>query len=227
MTLLHRAYSLTSNYKNFTKEVDFLCNFFKTNGFNDSIFFKQVRRFLNNKYAEKLTKAGPQKQKLYIKFPYISKYMNYILNDEIKSIMSKHLPQINLHLAIYNNYKIGSFFQIKEKLPNHLCSSIVYKFTCSKCSLEYIGSSIRNLTLRVDEHRGYSTRTSSQLVRPLHSTIRDHCHNICDYNFSIENFNILSKASNVKELRIIESIFIRLKKPALNIDSAAYPLYIF
>ena len=172
-------------------------------------------------------KSGPQKQKLYIKFPYISKYMNNILNNELQQIISNYLPQINLNLAIYNNYKIGSFFRIKEKLPNHLCSSIVYQFICSKCSLEYIGSSTRNLTLRVDEHRGYSTRTASQLVRPLNSSIRDHCQHKCACNFNIDNFKILAKSSNTKELRILESIYIRLRKPALNIDSAAHPLYIF
>ena len=141
--------------------------------------------------------------------------------------MLKHLPQIDLQLAINNNYKISSFFKSKDKLPNGLCSSIVYLFTCSNCSLEYIGSSIRNLTVRVDEHRGVSSRTSCPLVRPVNSAIRDHCRSICDCNFDINNFKILNKASHMQELRIIESILIRLRKPNLNIDDTAHPLHIF
>ena len=145
----------------------------------------------------------------------------------MRNLVVNHLPQIDLQLAIHNNYKIGSFFKSKDKLPKGLCSSIVYLFTCSKCSLEYIGSSTRNLTVRVDEHRGISTRTSCQLVRPLHSAVRDHCRNICECNFSISDFSVIQKASYSQELRIIESILIRLRKPNLNNDNVAHPLPIF
>ena len=150
-----------------------------------------------------------------------------LLEREIKNIFSKHLPQINIRLALYNNYRIRSFFNIKESLPVPLCSSTVYLFTCSKCHLEYVGSSIKNLTLRVDEHRGVSSRTHQPLVRPLSSSIRQHCHEQCNTSFSIQDFNILTRANSVEELRIAESIFIKLKKPVLNRDSAAFPLNIF
>ena len=185
-----------------------------------------MRYFLNKKYANKEKIIGPAKQIIYIRFPYISKYMNEILNREIRKIMLNHLPQIDLRLAIYNNYKIRSFFKIKDKLPNDLCSSIVYLFSCSKCSLEYIGSTTRNLTVRVDEHRGISSRTSCPLVRPLNSSIREHC-NSCSSNFNINNFKIINKATYNEELRIMESILIKLRKPTLNVDDTAHPLYIF
>ena len=191
------------------------------------MFYKFVRKFLNNKYSTKEKKFGPEKQVIFVRFPFISKQINHLLDSELKRTLSRYLPQIDLKLAIYNNYKLKSFFTVKEKLPASLSSSTVYLFSCSKCSLEYVGSTIKNLTLRVDEHRGISSRTGLHLVRPLNSSIRNHSVNTCDTNIKLEDFKILTKAINLEELRIYESIIIKMKKPALNIDVSACPLYVF
>ena len=226
-TFLHRAFSLTSNFQSFHIEVEFLRRFFKENGFTDNLFFKYLRRFLNNKYDNREKKQGPEKQTIFVKFPFISRGMNTTLKREIKELLNKHLPQLTLKIAIYNNYKIKSFFKIKEQLPRSLSSSTVYLFTCSKCSLEYVGSTIKNLTLRVDEHRGVSSRTGFPLVRPLNSSIRDHCRSVCDVNFSLNDFQVLKKTTSVEELRIAESILIKMKKTALNSDMSSYPLNMY
>ena len=172
-------------------------------------------------------KYGPEKKAIFVRFPFISKCMNRILDRELKQTLSRYLPQLNVKLAIYNNYKLKSFFKVKEKIPTSLSSSTVYLFTCSKCSLEYVGSTIKNLTLRVDEHRGVSSRTGQHLVRPLNSSIRQHCANICGVNVNFDDFKILTKVVNLEELRINESIIIKMKKQALNSDDSACPLHIF
>ena len=149
-----------------------------------------------------------------------------MLTRDLKELFEKHLPQLDLRLALYNNFKIKSYFPYKEKLPSGLCSSIVYQFTCSKCNLEYLGSSIKNLSFRIDQHRGISSRTTLPLVRPPQSTIRDHCTNICEVAVKPIDFKILFKSRDEQELRIAESIMIRLNKPALNLDGSSVPLYI-
>ena len=226
MTLLHRAYNLTSTYTAFHKEITFLHSFFKSNGFNSNLFYSYVRRFLDNKYDPPSQKCGPKKQILYLRFPYISRYLNKTLCNEIKGLFQLYLPQIDLRFAIYNNLKIKSFFQCKESLPSGLCSSVVYQFTCSKCNLEYIGSSIKNLSLRVDQHRAVSSRTAVPLVRPLNSAIREHCESVCNMAVDKNSFRILTSSRSELELRILESMIIRLKKPSLNIDGSSFPLYI-
>ena len=115
-TLLHRAFSLTSNYMYFDKEISFLKNFFMNNGFPESIFHTAVRKFLNTKFHNQPTKYGPQKLTMYIKMPFISSYANDILNTELRKLFLKHLPQIDIRLAIFNNYKLKSFFRCKETL---------------------------------------------------------------------------------------------------------------
>ena len=80
-TLLHRAFSITSDYHFIHKEVDFLKDFFKENGFTETIFYRFVRKFLNYKYATKEKNFGPEKLVIFIRFPFISKHINHVLES--------------------------------------------------------------------------------------------------------------------------------------------------
>ena len=92
--------------------------------------------------------------------------------------------------------------------------------------MEYIGSTVKNLTLRVDQHKGVSSRTARPLVRPLDSSIREHCNNVCENNVRLSDFKVISSASNEQELRILESLYIKFRKPSLNSDGSSIPLHI-
>ena len=227
LTLIHRAYNLSSCYLTFHKEVEFLGQFFFNNGFNLNLYYKVLRQFLNNKQETKSMQLGPKKKIMYIKIPFISDYINKIISDEFKKIFDKHLPHINLNLVFYNNFKIKSFLKIKDSLPKALRSLVVYRFLCPKCSLGYIGSTKKSLSLRVKEHQGISARTNRHLVSPLSSSIRQHCQNICEVNFNLCNFEVLSQCSSEIELRIRESIFIKTENPELNVDSSSFNFNIF
>ena len=113
-TLVHRAFSISSNFTNFHLEIEFLKNFFGKNGFNNETFYNYVRRFLNRKYNPKERKMGPMKQTMYFRFPFISDNINQALNKDIKAVFETFLPQIVPKIAIHNHFKIKSFFQIKE-----------------------------------------------------------------------------------------------------------------
>ena len=226
-TLLHRAYNLTSTYWNFHTEIEFLSQFFFNNGFNLQIFYKVLRQFLNSKYEQQPKEVGPLKKAIYVKFPYISDYINNQITHEIKKIILKYLPHSQLHLVFFNNFKIRSFFKYKDSLPRALKSLVIYHFTCPKCSLGYIGSTKKNLLLRVKEHQGISARTERHLVSPPMSSIRNHCQDICKVRFDINHFEILASCSSELELRVKESIFIHLKKPELNIEGSAFNLCIY
>ena len=114
MTFLHRAFSLTSSFSFFHIEVELLRNFFKENGFTENLFYKYLRKFLNIKFSTKEITHGPERQKIYVKFPFISRRMNITLNRDMKELLTKYLPQLTLKLAFYNNYKIKNFFKVKE-----------------------------------------------------------------------------------------------------------------
>ena len=170
---------------------------------------------------------GPKKKDFYVKVPFVSNSINKIITEDFKKIFDRYIPHIKIHFVFYSNFKIKSFFKIKESLPRALKSLVVYRFTCPKCSLGYIGSTKKSLSLRVKEHHSISARTNRHLVSPLSSSIQHHCHNNCNVNFNLSNFEIISQCNNETELRIRESIFIKTHNPELNVEGSSFNLNIF
>ena len=225
-TFFYRAYKLTSNYLNFHKEITYLENFFKNNGFHPNLFYKQLRQFLNKRYNTRSPTYVPKKLEMYLRFPYLSNKLNYYLQNKLRNIVHKYYPQIQLTLAFYNNNKIRNYCNHKDKLESKNLSMVVYKFICPSCHLLYIGSTIKTLEQRVFEHFGSSFRTRRPLTLPVQSSIRDHCHSICECNFTIKDFCILYRGNYKEEIRIAESLFIKRLDPSLNLDTSSVPLRI-
>ena len=190
------------------------------------MFHDQLRKFLNKMFSPREKLIGPSKKIMYQKIPYINEKWNMNFKEEVRKIFKTFYPQIDLRLVFYNSHKIRSYLSHKDKLDQQLCSSIVYNYECDNCSLSYIGSSTRSLRVRLDEHRGVSTRSDQRLAKPAHSNIRTHAFN-CGSRIEVTNFKILFKAENLTELRIAESMYIKLKKPELNGDISAVPLSLF
>ena len=192
-TFFFRAYRLTSTYEYFHNEITFLKKFFIENGFPDKLFFQRLRRFLDKIYSPPPTFFGPEKMKIFFKFPFLRDNTNEFLKKEISLILNKYFPQIDPRIIFYNNFKIKNFVNHKEKLTTTFESGIVYKFECSKCHLVYVGSTMKVLYSRVLDHKGISGRTGRPLQSPLFSSIRDHCHGTCDNNIRKEDFNVIYK----------------------------------
>ena len=131
-------------------------------------------------------------------------------------------PACNFVLFFSNSNTIGSFFRLKDRLPNYLCSEIVYSFSCPDCQIRYIGSTHRNLKIRISEHKGRSYRTGRPLSNPNFSVIRNHSREK-DHIIRDEDFKILYR-SNHSDLRIVESLFIYKQQPQLNVNEAPYVL---
>ena len=125
-----------------------------------------------------------------------------------------------------HNNKIRNYCNHKDKLESKNLSMVVYKFICPSCHLLYIGSTIKTLEQRVFEHFGSSFRTRRPLTCPVQSNIRDHCHSICECNFTIKDFCILYRGNYKEEIRITESLFIKRLDPSLNLDTSSVPLRI-
>ena len=225
-TFFYRAYKLTSNYISFHREITYLEDFFKTNGFHPDLFHHHLRKFLNKQYSSEMYKYGPKKLQLFLRFPYLSNRLNSYVSNKVKHIFERYFPQITPSLAFYNNFKIKNFCNHKDKLSSNNVSNVVYKFVCSSCQLAYVGSTIKTLEQRVFEHLGTSFRTNRSLTRPLQSSIREHCQSSCKCNFSVDDFNIIFKGSYQDEIWIAESIFIKKLHPTLNSDSSSVPLSI-
>ena len=161
----------------------------------------------------------------YFVIPYFGKQAEQ-LKSELKLILGKYFPSITFRIILSNSFKISSFFQYKDKLPMFMRSCVVYKFSCTLCSVsEYVGSTVRTLGNRIAEHSGRSYRTGALLCQPSHSAIRNHCEE-CGVNIKLEHFKILGHTSNNVDVRILESMHIYKCKPILNDMSSSFPLSI-
>ena len=93
------------------------------------------------------------------------------------------------------------------------------------CNSSYIGSTTKQSKIRFYQHKGISHRTSIPLSNPQHSP-RIHCEQQ-NHPFSIKDFSIIATSNNSSELRTLESLYIYNRKPDLNIDQSATPLFMF
>ena len=144
----------------------------------------------------------------------------------MSSLLKTHFPDVNFRFIFVNRNTIGSLFRVKDPVPVPLCSNVVYCFTCPDCMLRYVGSTTRNLKIRISEHKGVSYRTNTLITRPSFSRIREHAlasnHTIRDQDFVIKY-----RAKCSSDLRIAESLVIMEEKPDLNSMEIATKLLLF
>ena len=221
-TLLHRAYTITSDWDKFHQEILYLRKYFTMNCYPSKLFYKHLRKFLNNIFSPKFEIPTVPKLPLYASVPLINNKNFY---EELQKAVHKYLPAVNLKLIPINPLTIGSFFVSKERLRPLMTSGIVYLFDCPRCSLgKYVGCTRRLLKVRIDSHCGISYRTGQKLSNPEHSSIRDHVKK-CKHNIKYEDFKIIGRASNDHQLVILESLLIKQVVPQLNTQNSSTPLY--
>ena len=211
-TLVHRAYHLSSTYCNFHIEIKFLTKFFNDNFYPPLLLNKTVNKFLARIYQsnENATQTVP-KQKIFIKLPYYG-YITDRITTDLKKLFTKHFPQLHINFICTNSLSIQSFFRHKERLPDSLCSSIIYKFECLSCNALYLGSTRRQFSCRVGEHRAVSIRTNRPLSAPPFSAVREHSQHT-GHPIQHKNFKIVATTNNA-DLHILESLYIKKLKPS-------------
>ena len=221
-TLLHRAYHLSSHINSFTLELDFLRNFFKTNGYPSGLIENVFRKFLNNVFSPPAPVSLAKKEEIFIQLPFIGP-CSYEITKYLKRILPFYFPQIDFKFALKNDFKVKKFFPFKDKLPAEMLSNVIYQFKCCVCNDTYIGSTSKQAKVRISQHLGISYRTGNRLQNPPHSAPRIHSLDKKHY-LTNDNFKILDTANNESDLRILESLYIFKNRPKLNMDSSAAPL---
>ena len=224
-TLLHRAYEITSNWSLFDNELKFLLDYFTLNGYPRNLCFRIAKGFIDKKVTPRAVKLTAEKMNFYHSVPFINNYVCHYVKKNLLKFLENSYPQINFHLIFSNTFTTHGLVKHKDKLPRTLESSIVYSYICGDCNATYIGSSVKTLRARASEHFALSSRTGNMLAKPPPSRIMDHILT-CKSRKSFEDFNILDTQKDVQSLRISETLEILKRKPSLNDDQTAYPLYL-
>ena len=197
----------------FPNDVEFLKGLFCKNNFSATLIDKYLALFLNKIYNPTDFTVVPKKR-IFIPFPYLG-YISDKMKNEIGQIVTNMYPHLNLNLIFKNSFNINSFFKHKESLSPALRSSIIYKYDCEDCDASYIGSTKRQFSVRMAEHRGRSVRTGKPISSAHNSSIFNHAMNN-NHPVKEENFKIINNSHNHFDLRLIEAMEIKRAKTTLN-----------
>ena len=223
-TLLHRAYNICSTWQKFHEEIDRLKEYFYMNCYPTTLIDKHIKNFVSSKFAANNNESEVKEIK-YITLPFLG-HFSYQVRNTMSDLLKKYFPDVSFRFVFVNRNTIGSLFRVKDPMPTTLCSNVVYCFKCSDCMSRYIGSTCRNLKIRISEHRGVSHRTDTQITRPSFSRIREHALS-CNHSINEQDFSIKFRAKCISDLRIAESLLIMKEKPDINGNELATRLLIF
>ena len=128
-------------------------------------------------------------------------------------------PNNKVHV-IYNTKKLSSNFPVKDKTNPHHRHNIVYNAECPEpnCSSNYTGQTKCRLLKRVIQHN--RTDKNSHLLK--HSSSNNH------HRVWMDDFKVLGSGYKLNfKIEISEALFVKEKKPDLNVQKDAYTLKLY
>ena len=221
--LVYRALRLCSNCSLFLHEVSTVKQLLMRNSFHVKVLGGVISRTLASMTAPPTVFTGPAKERIYLGLPFHGKPTD-LLRRAIRCICRKYLPHKDVIIYFKSGVRVKNFFQIKDRTPLAMRSSVVYQFTCASCQASYIGQTTRHLHHRVAEHAGVSHLTGRPVKTLVHSSIRDHCRQCEGQDCSLRDFKVLASGSTDIDLLVRERLLIEKLKPALNGNSGSFEL---
>ena len=218
------------DWTKFHEEVKFLSDIFRKNQYPQHFFDRCTRIFLNRRLNP--DRVGRiEKQKLIISLPYVGRYSND-LKKKLTALASHLKSDFQICVVWKSSRTLCTFFSFKDKLPMHLRSKILYRFTCDGCNSIYIGKTKRHFLVRAYEHLGLSYKTGKKYTyssgNSNNTTVLNHINQSDQCCGTLDSFEIIGGARNDYFLRIKESLLIKKIKPSLlNPNSQSVPLHLF
>lgn len=225
-TLLYRFYTICSNWYLFHLEIKKLKSIMLFNGYPLRFLDKCIRKFLLKIHNDDVIPKENDNDKttLTLSLPFLGRSSIYMKNN-IKKLIKDNIPDCKLRILFSANRRIRNFFRFKDIIPYDLQSHLVYKISCNKCNLVYIGLCERHSKVRFYDHRGLSIYTGKR-IKGIETAMNKHCrdegHDIDD-----KSFKIIAREENSYHLKIKESLLINRDKPKLNNNLYSTPLYLF
>ena len=113
--LVGRCYKICSSYSYFHLELQKLRKYFSGKNFPQFLFDKSLSNYLDKIY-NKNHYLTCEKLKVYIKLPFLG-LNSHIMTKDIKTVISKYYPQIQLNIALINSHTLARMFPFKDKIP--------------------------------------------------------------------------------------------------------------
>ena len=222
-TLLHRSFTIVSDFSKFHFQVGTLKKKIHKNAYPTKFVDKCVVKFVNNIFIQKPVFTTVPKLELRIVLPYLAD-ISSITKTRLNRRISKRSKFCKLKIILQTGNGLKNYFRFKDRVSETLQSNIVYKFKCGSCTASYYGKAYRQV--RVSEHQGGSPRTGKRVKGTLPTSVRDHMLD-CDHTVAWEDSSIIGRESNHYLLEKKESLFIKRDNPSLNRNKYSQELFLF
>ncbi|BHF81596.1 hypothetical protein SprV_0802472800 [Sparganum proliferum] len=181
-TLFHRAFRYCSSQYLLKRELAYLYQLFRSNGYPISFVKNCLRR---QRQPQDQSSSGEVAQRKYYSLPYmrgISEAMARQLNRF--DICIAHKPASSLRAALS---------RAKDPIPKEQQSNVIYRIPCANCRRVYIGHTGRQLGTRINEHKLAIRRPDPLSLVFAHSLD-------CDHRFNWDGTEVVAMA-NTKHAR--------------------------
>ena len=217
VTMLNRAFRLSSSWKYFVEECERLKGLFFNLRYPHGLVDSIISDFVTKKYEEinsSILTEYVKENVIRVVLPFKDQKSSEIVRRQLAdlgSIIGKALKPMFKSRKIKEEMKTT---KMKPPIVNQ--QRVVYRYECDLCDADYVGYTSRHLHQRVDEHK--------------RSVIGKHvkeCHG--EDASRIEGcFTILRKCQGKYECLLFEMLYIKELKPSLNVqsDSIRSKLYV-
>ena len=172
-TLLHRSFTIVSDFSKFHFEVEPLKKTLHKNAYQRNFLDKCISKFINNIFIQKHVVTTVPKLELRITLPFLGN-ISSITKKRLNKCIGKRLKFCKLKIIFQTDNRLMNYFRFKDCVPETLQSNFVYKFKCGSCTASYYGKTYRHMKVRISEHQVVSPRTGKRVKGTLSASVRDH-----------------------------------------------------
>lgn len=224
-TLIHRAYTISSNFAKMHNDFVTLRAILQRNGYGSSLVDNCIDKFFGKVYNLRTPVVTVPKKPIFICLPFLGR-TSLQVRSRILTLIKRTFPQVDCRVVFRSPFRLFNLFPFKDRVSECFRSGVVYQFKCSSCYATYYGKSKRHLHTRVCEHLGISSLTGKLLSKVNESAVSQHKRDT-GHQISFNDFSVLSHDTNDFFLLIKESLLISRDKPALNNNVSSIPLSLF
>ena len=225
LTLLHRAFVITSSFKGISDEILKLKEILYSNGYPSKFVDRYILMFFNKLHEKRIPVLTVPKKDIVIVLPFLGS-ISLLVKKNLIQTFSQFVPTFKLKVVFRTGNRLTSYFTFKDVFPKSLISGVVYQYKCAKCNFGYIGSTYRYFEKRLEEHLHVSALTGKPLSGLQTYAPMDHAKS-CRVTNSRDNFNIICDEKDRDLIRLKENILIYKLRPELNSKMESVDLKLF
>ena len=166
-----------------------------------------------------------RKKQLICVLPFLGK-KSLQLRSRLVNSVNKTVQFCNLKVVFRSQRKLNTLFRFKDNLNKKIRYFLVYRYTCSNCSVTSYGKTYRHFFTRAAEHMGVSNLTGKLLKNIKDSAVSDHLLQ-CNCTIDFDHFDIFATDVSKFNLLVKESLLIKRDNPVLNRTTKSFPLELF